>query len=131
MKFNEAYEFDNRKTEEGVWRTLPSGLKVKVASVRSPKYATAIMRLKRTYAETLNIKDKDTINLITCKAMAQAILLDWEGAEDENGKDVPYSTEAAEEYLSRYEVFREEVSAVAAGDDNYRPEDIGKKLESE
>ena len=127
MKFDQTYKLDDNKIERGVWRTLPSGLKVKVASLRSPKYTMAITRLKKEYAKDFNINDQDVINQITCKAMAETILLDWDGAEDLDGKELPYSKEIAAQFLLKYPVFREEVAQVSVSDNNYKPEDIAEK----
>lgn len=120
IKFDQ-YKLDRDAITSGVWRTTKIGLRVKVASIRSPLYKTAIMRLKRHRAEDLRLNDPEIIKEITCKAMAEAILLDWQGA------DIEYSKESAFDTLMEYEVFREEISELAATDDNYKPDDISKK----
>jgi hypothetical protein len=59
--------------------------------------------------------------------MSKVILLDWDGVTDDEGNAVPYSVELGETNLKKYELFREEVSAIAATDNNYKPEIIAKK----
>jgi hypothetical protein len=119
MDFSQAYELSSTVTE-GVWRTLPSGLKVCVASLRNPAYLAEVRRLQQSQAAAMDINNPDVVVDITSKAMAKTILLDWKGAVDLEGNPVDYTTELAQDMLKRYEIFREEVSAVAADDSNYK-----------
>ncbi len=109
-----------KTTKEGVWRTLPSGLKVLVASIRSPLYLNEIRRIQKENVAEMDLNDPDSVIQITAKAMALAILLDWDGATDANGTAIPYSQDVAEQMLYKYEIFREEVSLVATTDANYK-----------
>ncbi len=128
MDFANEYQLNDSAIKEGVWKTLPSGLRVKVASIRNPRYEAEIIRLKRLYSTEHNLTDPETIKKITCQAMAKEILIDWKGAEDsKTGKEVPYSRETAEQMLNKYTIFREQVSVVAANDNNYKPEIIAGK----
>ena len=129
MNFGQSYELD-KTAKEGIWRTLRSGLKVKVASLRSPAYKTAILRLNKVYAAEMRTNDEAIINLITSKAMAETILLDWDGAEDLDGNPLEYSRDIAEEMLLKYEMFREEVAEVSIKDENYLVGEIVGKPKS-
>lgn len=54
----------------------------------------------------------DDLMRMTAK-MAAALVVDWKGIEDD-GVEVPYSPEAAYEYLYQYEDFRKFISAEGA-----------------
>ena len=127
MNIAQAYDLTDA-VDKGVWRTLPKGgFKVKVASLRSPAYKTAIVRLSKEYASEMRTNDEAVVNMITCKAMAECILLDWEDLLDEDDKPVPYSQETAEMYLRKYEIMREEVAEVSVRDENYLVGEIVEK----
>lgn len=126
MNFEGSYKLEET-VKSGVWRTLKSGLRVRVASIRTPSYKTCIHRLRKQYADLIRSNDEKTIKLITCKAMAETILLDWDNATDPDGNPIPYTPEVGEQMLAKYEIFMEDISSISSTDDNYLAEQTVEK----
>lgn len=126
MNFESNYKLDNT-VSDGVWRTLRSGMKVKVASIRNPSYVTALHRLRKEYADEIRSNDKAIVNKLTNKAVSTDILLDWKNVTDTDNNPLQYTPEIGEQMLEKYEIFKEEVLEISADDSNYLVGDVIKK----
>lgn len=96
-----VYLTDPTLEAEGAWLIVPGG-RLKVARWLNPIHRAALDRLREPFAPILAVggkmaqADADAVNV---QAGAEAILLGWESVEDDDGKAVPYSIEAASGYL--------------------------------
>jgi len=125
MDFKKRYETDKGKESEGVWENLGEGLRVKVARANNPHHQRVAESLMRPYRRqiangSLSVEKQEEI---TIKAMAECLLLDWEGLKIDD-KAVPYSVAKATELLTEYKDFREEVASIAQSMELFRAEEI-------
>lgn len=120
-----AANFKTDKNAEitGVWHDLIDG-KIKIARFNNPVYQKVLRRLVTPHSQVLNTGSEEAQELLTkltTEAMAEAILVDWEGLQDE-GVDLPYSKENAFAMMVKYPDFREIVSQKATTLKFYREE---------
>lgn len=131
---------DANRAEEGAWvDNIPDmeGLRLKVRGNNNKDWRRLQMKLiqavprKRRITGNLDPEDNDRI---TSLCLLNTSLLDWEGLEDDDGKPLPYSREAAQKMLTDpdYRRFREAVSFAAGkvADDSKEDieEDVGNLL---
>jgi len=87
--------------ENGVWVDMGNDARIKVARMNNKKYKRSIKTLSTPYKRMIqmNALPDDTAEQILNKAMAEAILLDWEGLKL-NGEELPYNRDNAMKILS-------------------------------
>jgi len=107
-----------KPTEEetsGVWLQYVPGVRLKIASMSTHKYRSTLTSLVNKTSSTFNIQDKSEEVMLpyTIKAIAECILVGWEGLIDDDGKEVPYSVKQAEEYLTDVLKFYMDVTEMA------------------
>jgi hypothetical protein len=114
MKFSN-FATDLDLEENGVWVDLGEGTRLRLARVNNPAYKK-VMREKlkpyRTQAARAGISEEKW-KTMTCEVLAKTVLLDWEGWEDEKGKNVPYSEKNAFDMLFGLKDFRSLVVELA------------------
>lgn len=94
---------DAKKEQEGVWYDIADDLKMKIARIGNPNYQKRLQILSKPYRRAMRrgtLSDEVAEKLLI-QCMAETIVLDWEGVE-ENGKEIPYSKEAAIDILTKY-----------------------------
>lgn len=120
MGISNKFRASSEKTIEGVWVDLGDGLKVRVAHMKNPRYQEALERLLKPHrvAMKTNTLPDDVVEAAVVEAMAEAILLDWQGDE------VAYSKAAAVSYLGNPETreFRDVIAALAKDFELFRAE---------
>lgn len=95
---------DPVRETEGDWQDIPDlpGLRLKVRSLEFTQYRVArdllTQKLIRKYGRKPIPPDVQTKEF--GRLYADHILLDWEGIADDVGASIPYSRDAAHEYLS-------------------------------
>lgn len=114
MAFDLSSTYVNNDTSEnGVWVEFFGGSRLRIASTENPRYRAALAKKGRANKIRLEGEpNADTIRLtteITCQAMADFILLDWEGIIVD-GKEFPYSKANAFEALMKSTQLRDFVS---------------------
>ena len=121
--------FDPEMSEHGVWIDFYSGSRLKLTSVENKKYKATLARLGKRYRLQLDSSNEDSfelVNKITCEALANHVLLDWEGITI-NGKDTPYSPKVGQEALMKSQKLRDFVQEQAALPDNFqKPEEASE-----
>ncbi|MBM3280822.1 MAG: hypothetical protein FJY95_22500 [Candidatus Handelsmanbacteria bacterium] len=122
--FRKLFGTDTRKEEEGVWHDL-GGVKVKVARMNNPAHQTAVERITKPYRGQIarGTLPKEKLDELAIRAMAEALLLGWEGLELD-GQPIAYSVEAAAKLLTDFRDFRETISALSLDANVYREEEI-------
>ena len=126
-----GYQLGKKVTDEGVWKEY-SGAELKIARAGSVEFMRAKEKLERPYRKkiekgALSIDVSRELNL---KALAQTILVDWKGVEDEDGKAVPYSEEIGIQAMSDDPDMLEFVMDVALDNENFsiaREKTLAKK----
>jgi hypothetical protein len=112
MDIKKQYGTSETLEQSGVWVDMGDGASVLVARSGNPDNSRLIKRLLAPHKVALrNGKLADDVaERITIEAMAETILLDWKGIE-EDGKPVKYSRDAAIRLLTDYKDFRDQVAA--------------------
>lgn len=107
--------------ENTAWIDGPDGSRFHIRSTESEQYRQRLLALGRKYQHRLK-RDTKLQQEVTIQAMAETILLDWEGITD-NGKPVACSMEAKLQILAIPEI-RDLVSSEAQDLANFRREAI-------
>lgn len=125
------YSFDKNAFEDGTWVDLGHGISVKVRSPQSAHSKAIRKKLEAPYAAlTRGGKDlpEDISEKILIQQMAQSLIVDWKGVEDDNGP-IPATPENIARVLTQLQFFREDVASVIAQRDTYKSqvaeEDLG------
>lgn len=111
--------------EEGVWVDIGEGAKVKVARIGNPKYRARLRELQKPYRRQIRLDTlpEDLNDEIVIRAIADTILLDWSGIEDDKGKAIKYSKDAAFELLKGLRDFRGLIADIALEQQTFRREE--------
>ncbi len=122
--FDLAKQFatDREKETSGVWIDVGLDSSILVARTNNRAYARAITREYEKYKLTLSDDSETSDELsdqIMAKIIAKTILLDWKSFSDD-GKNLPYSVEAAEAVLLKYPDFKSFVMQQANDIENFR-----------
>lgn len=120
LDITKVYQVTDEATA-GKWFDVGNGARLKVAKGGNERHENALKRLRRPYRNMRNIPD-DVIDTITIKAMAEAILIDWEGIE-EGGKAVKCTPDKRLEYLTAYPDFKEQVANISMNFKNFTVDD--------
>lgn len=93
--------------EDGKWvGNIPQGgsLRLRVRGFTSAAYTEASTLLSRAVPREDRLRDGTLKNEASDRVMAEAIhqtiLLDWAGLHDDDGQEIPYSSERAHELLT-------------------------------
>lgn len=124
MDIGRKYGTSSALENEGRWFELGENAAIKVARDGNRAHKEALKRLWRPHRAALRAGSlpDEQIERMAVEAMAEALLLDWRGIEEE-GVVVPYSREAALRLLTRYPDFRNSVAALSADMANYQAEE--------
>lgn len=114
---------DLNRESDGVWVEIGDGARIKVARIGNPRHAAMLRRLSAPYRRQINNSTlpDDVAFRISGEAMADAILLDWEGLELD-GAPLLYSRQAAKDLLCNQQLkdFRSQVQAAAEDEEAFR-----------
>jgi len=116
---------------EGVWTTYTDGVRFKIARAGNRNFLRASDRLEAPYRKAIQrgkMSTEKTLE-IQCRAMAEGILLDWEGIATEDGP-LEYTVDNASLVLRHNVEVRDFVFEFATEQENFRSEgiaDTGKK----
>lgn len=125
-----AFRTDENLEVEGVWVDLGDGGKVKVARLGNPQHRKVSQALGRPHQAQIRAGrlKPEVAEKLGIQATAQAILLDWEGIEDDDGKLIPYSQEKALELLTELKDFRDTVLEIAGEMETFRAQEIEESV---
>ena len=115
---------DKQAEIEGKWNDIGDDIKLLIARIGNPEYQKAFQKISKPHRRAIRrgtLNDEVAEKLLV-KAMAQTILLDWEGLE-EDGVPVPYSTDNAIRILMEYKDLRDYVSDIANEMEGYRADE--------
>jgi hypothetical protein len=118
------FRTDRRAEEDGVWVDAGEGLQLRIARAGNPRFLEALRRLGAPLlpqVRTGTISEEASEDVL-CRAMAEAILLNWGNLQDDDGKDIPYSREKAYQLLLEVRDFRLLVTELSQNVNLYRGE---------
>lgn len=121
---------------EGVWVDYLSDSRLKLARWDNEKAQTARFESYHNNEAILKSKDKDggttvadaKAKEIEINTLANYVLVGWEGIVDDEGNEIPYSSELAKEYLAESRDFRRDVTKMANSSTNYLESVIAKDV---
>ena len=105
---------DATKEKEGVWYDIAEGLRMRIARIGNPNYQKRFQILSKPYRRSIRrgTLSDDVAEKLLVQCMSETIVLDWEGVEDE-GKEIPYSKDAAVDLLTKYPELRGYINDIA------------------
>lgn len=111
--------------ENGVWVDIGDGGKLKVARMGNPRYRECVSRISRPHRTQIRNKTiaEDFSDELLLKAMAETILVGWEGIEDDKGKAIKYSVENSFNLMNDLRDFRNLVVELATEQAAFRREE--------
>jgi hypothetical protein len=97
-----AIRTDQQKAEAGVWVPYAEDIEVCVASLNSKTYQDHRERLMAPHLKMARAKrmSPEQVLEIVRPAVAKHLIRDWKNIQDDDGVDIPYSPQKAEEILS-------------------------------
>ena len=82
--------FDKTKSSDGVWLELDDEISVRVAREGNPAYREATRDSVKKYEADFDNEDKEVsmraYALFVAETMSMALVKEWKGVKDENGK---------------------------------------------
>lgn len=105
-------KIDSAKEEGGVWIAYKGGSQLLIARHGNKKHEAAYERMLKPYQRGRRggTIPEDVLENVGIRCLARYILLDWKGIADE-GKELPYSPEAAERLFRKYPLLMDDVFA--------------------
>lgn len=114
----------------GVWHNLDETTRIKVAKLNNPRFLEAVRaRIEEAKTNGVGELTEDEKERITLEAMAEGVLVDWEGFTL-GGEEYPYSYENALKLLSAPQLadLKETVSRLSIGDEIFRSQQVEEDL---
>lgn len=123
MKITE-FAIDKNLSEEGIWVDISDDARIKVASVKTDRYKRRLAELSAPYRHMITTRTEAAqkkISEITARAIADVIIINWEGIQNNDGEEIPYSRDTAYKLLKDYPAFADMVYAIASDDAVFKP----------
>lgn len=122
---------DPKKDSDGVWFDYVGGVRFKVARWNHPAAQEAMrLALEREVTQFKGAVPKDEINKRSNRVLADHILRDWSGVEDDKGQPVAYTADRAFEIFQSpgSEVLRDDIFLMSSKVDVFRAEGVRADL---
>jgi len=125
------YGTDKVKEKEGVMHDMGEGLKMRLARIGNTNYQKRFEVLSKPHKRALRkgSLSNEIAEKLLIQCLAETIVLDWEGLE-EDGVEVPYSTENAIRILTDYRDLREYVNDLANEMEGYQAEEDEEAIDN-
>lgn len=129
--FLERYKTNEKLEEDGVWVDFGGGVRVKIVRVTSRRSRDVRRKLERQYAKKYRNQDipPEVMETILVEQLAQAIVQDWEGVTDLEGRAMEFNQENARFIFRKFKDFREDVTSASLMKETFldemREEDLG------
>jgi len=122
---------DKTKELEGVVHDMGEGLKMRIARIGNPKYQKRFEALSKPHKRALRrgSLSNDVAEKLLVQCLAETIVLDWEGLE-EDGKKVKYSKENAVRILTDYPDLRNYVNDIANEMEGYQEDEDEEAIDN-
>jgi hypothetical protein len=123
MGFHDRFATNKAAAEEGTWVDLGDGVKIKVRRFDSAVSKAVRRKLEEPYTALRRAGQElsdDIAQELLIRQLAQAILVDWRGVTDEEGKSIAFSSDVAYDILKKYDFFLEDVSRIVGSRDTFK-----------
>lgn len=127
-KLYEQYETDQTAENDGAWVEFRGGVKVKLRSENSEKAVDFAHKLAKKQRQLvvangglLPKKLQDANEVALC---AQALIVDWQGVTDRDGKALPCTQDNVRKVMQELPAFRRDVLFAARVDETFKAEEM-------
>lgn len=126
MSLARAFTTDRGLEENGKWFKDVLGDKSNVDLCIRRMSSETVVKLQQELLQQNRYKmvegklPEDVDRAVLIELLSRAVIVDWAGVEDTAGNEIPFSTDAAAEYLTKLRDFRILVVGLASNMDNYR-----------
>lgn len=88
--------------KDGVWFDFSMGIELKIANANNPVFKDYLKKITKPFIQQIrNSPDGSDIQTrLFKKAAARHLVLDWRNIEDDDGNEVPFSSETCLEYFN-------------------------------
>ena len=120
------FKTDRTRETQGVWVDIGDGARLLIARLNNEHYKQVFLHVSRPYKAQVRTgtMQEDLAEDLLCQCYSKAILLNWEGLQDDGGNEIPYSEEKAYELLKALPDFRALVEDFATTRELYRKEEL-------
>jgi hypothetical protein len=117
--------------ETGSWGEF-QGSKFLITHISNLRFQRALARLQQPHRRKIDTGSMDPAlsKDLMCKAMSEALVLDWQNVVDKDKNPVPFNVDNCYKALSRDPEFREFVTDYAINLQNFRDEEIAQEGKS-
>mgnify|MGYP003516841152 CR=1 FL=1 len=131
-----SIRLDTSAMDNGVWLTFftdpvtKKSIRVRIASMNSPNYTKSVQDLTRARRAEIKANGGNlpsaSIEEIQRVAAGQALVTGWEGIENDQGEEIPFSREASVNFMldRAYSEFYEWVIENAGTRERYREQTV-------
>lgn len=134
MSLYDLYATDPDMEKGGIILNYGEGVRVKIARAggANANFAKVLERLSRPYRKRLDTGtlDDDTANDLFTRVFAEAVVLDWEGVTDREGKPVKFNADNCAALFKDLPDFFADVRDAATTVSNYRAEEIEEDVKN-
>ena len=124
-KFSQRYKTDKNLSENGVEVDFGDGVKVVLRRINSEKSKEVRRRLERPFQRMIRSNSLPDAKQeeITREQIAEAVIVSWEGVEDNQGNLIPYSKQNALKVFEWYPDFLNDIITAITERDTFKNED--------
>jgi hypothetical protein len=104
-----------------------AGIELKIRRMTSKKALKTRAELLTKYAKFQNKKGQfpeEIDHRMLCELLAQAVIVDWKGIPDKDGKLIPFTRESAFHLVDKLPDFRAQIVQAAMDMDQFRADDL-------
>lgn len=124
MNLYTRYETDAAAEAEGVSIDFGGGVSVRVRSTDSVKVREAQNKLTKKHRQAIiangGLLPPQLADALEVEILSSAIVIDWKGVTDRDGKELTFSREAAKQVFTDLREFRKEVYQMASSAETFR-----------
>lgn len=120
------FDADLSNLDKGIWRVYDD-VEFRLTHISNIRFQRSLAKHQQPYRRKLTegTLDPKISQEILCKAMGEAIIIDWRGKmADSQGNQIPYTSENASYLLNRDPDFRDWVAAEASNMAAFRIEEV-------
>lgn len=114
--------------KDGVWVGYLNDVEFKIARHASPAYMEYLSKISKEHKGKLRSTEEQVELLmdLTSQCLANVVLIDWKGVQDEDGNETAYTPELGLELMRdpAFHDMRQFILEIAQNADEYRKKDI-------
>lgn len=115
-----------KTTSEGVWVDCGADLHLKVARLGNPAYEDALRKAGKPFMRQMRLGTMkiEQMEKLAMKCVADHVLQDWKGLEEDDGTVIPFSSKKALEIFEEYPEFYTIVKDVSGEAELFRNDEM-------